>query len=147
VKQLIIGINLDSITAKKHDMPKGNIRIDNKTKLTGIEEITIPMTKEKATKINFTFETTYKTDKKTIGEIQICGNVIFRGQREKIQEMWTKEKKLPEDIALNVMNNILRKSITRVIDLSEQLMLPPPINLPLIRPKKEQKEQNIEYIG
>ena len=105
------------------------------------------MSKDKATKINFTFETTYKTDKKTIGEIQIGGNVIFRGEREKIQEMWTKEKKLPEDIALHVMNNILRKSITRVIDLSEQLMLPPPINLPLIRPKKEKKEQNIEYIG
>ena len=31
---MIIGINLDNITAKKHDMPKGNIRIDNKTKLT-----------------------------------------------------------------------------------------------------------------
>lgn len=141
---MIIGINLDFIEAKKHSIPEGNIRIDNKTKITGIQEISTPFSKEKATKINFTFQTTYKTDKKAIGEIQVGGNVIVRGEREKIHETWTKEKKLPEDIALPVMNNILRKSITRVIDLSEQIMLPPPINLPLIRPKKE---QNIEYIG
>lgn len=142
---MIVGINLDMIEAKKYSAPEGNIRIDNKTKITNIQDVTTPIFKEKATRIDFIFQTTYKTDKETIGEIQIGGNVIYRGQREKIRDTWIDEKKLPEDIALQVMNNILRRSITRVIDLSEHLMLPPPINLPTIRPKKQQ--QNIEYIG
>ncbi|MFH1433158.1 MAG: hypothetical protein ABIG84_08150 [archaeon] len=144
---MIVGINLDFIMAKKYNQPKGNIRIDNKTKITDVKQIDVPYFKEKATKIEFMFQTTYNAEKEPIGEIQIGGNVIYRGQKEKLHETWLNEKKLPEDIALHIMNNILRKSITRVIDLSEQLMLPPPINLPLIHPKKEKKEQNIEYIG
>lgn len=141
---MIVGINLDYIMGRKYNPPEGNIRIDNQTKITNLEDISVPLFKEKATKVSFTFQTTYKTDKKTIGEIEISGNLLLRGDREKIREKWKEEKKLPDEIALNVMNNILRKSITRAIELSENLMLPPPINLPLIRPKKE---SNIEYIG
>ena len=59
---------------------------------------------------------------------------------------WDKNKKLPESVALQVMNAVLRKCISRAIDLSEQIMLPPPLNLPVIRPKKKD-QQNIEYIG
>jgi len=41
---------------KKIQSPEANIRIDNQTKITNLEDINVPLFKEKATKVSFTFQ-------------------------------------------------------------------------------------------
>lgn len=141
---MIIGVNLESIEAKKLTTPKGSIRIDNNTTIKAINEISVPIVKEKVNKIDFKFQTRYAQEKKQVGTIIIEGNVIYKGNRAEIKKRWKKEKKMPESVAMEIMNVVLRKCLIKAVDLSEQIMLPPPIVLPIIRPKKE---QNIEYIA
>ena len=73
---LIIGVNLDSIEAKKIEDIQGNIRIDNNTVIKGVSDVSIPLLKEKVTKIEFQFQTKYSQNKKLIGNINATGNVI-----------------------------------------------------------------------
>ena len=141
---MIIGINLDSIEAKKIENLSGNIRIDNNTSIKNVSQVKVPVTTEKVSKIDFEFRTQYTHSKKVVGYITFTGSVLYKGNIENIHTSWKDERKLPDDVAMVVMNNILRKCISRAIDISEQIMLPPPINLPSVKPKKT---QNIEYIG
>lgn len=140
---MIIGINLKSVEAKKFSEAKGNIRIDNNTNISSVSEISIPIVKEKVTKIDFKFITKYSQDKKNIGEISMDGDIIYQGRNADIKKSWKNKKALPEDIGIDVMNGVLRKCLIKAVDLSEQVGLPPPLALPVVKPKAK----DVGYIG
>ncbi|MCK4967420.1 MAG: hypothetical protein KAS12_00065 [Candidatus Aenigmarchaeota archaeon] len=144
VKLMIIGLNLNSIEAKKHAMPKGNIRIDNNVAILGVKETKVPIMTDQISQISFKFTTNYVQEEKTIGNVTITGNVLYKGDTEAIMEQYKTNKKLPDKVGHMVVNTILAKCIIQTISLSEQVTLPPPIGLPTISNKKK---QNLEYIG
>jgi len=79
-----------------------------------------------------------------LAEIIIKGNVLFLDSRyRKILSSWKKNKKLPEDVNLQLINAVLRRCLIRALDLSEELQLPPPIALPFAR----KKGGETRYIG
>lgn len=144
---MIVGINFKNIEVNRFSVPKGQLRIDSNTKILDVAETKIPWAKEKVVSIGFTFQTRYWVEKEKldVGSIILSGEVLYKDKISEIKKTWQKKKALPEDINIKVINGILRRAIVRAVDLSEVVGLPPPIGIPVVKSKKEQKD--VGYIG
>ncbi len=139
----VIGMNIRNITAKKYEGLKGPVKVNSNVNLKDVKKQNLPLLNKNGLSIDFEFKTQYLSKNKTIGEIVIEGNVIFIDpQQDKILKGWEKDKKLPDDTNLEIINTILRRSFVKALNLSEELQLPPPIALPFARKREESK-----YIG
>ncbi|MEM0333057.1 MAG: hypothetical protein QXX30_01160 [Candidatus Aenigmatarchaeota archaeon] len=56
---------------------------------------------------------------------------------------WEKNKKLPEEIDIEVKNFLLKKCLSFALTISEEIRMPTPIPFPVIVKKKEENS----YIG
>ena len=78
---MIIGTTIESIDAKKFGAHPGNLRIDHNVSIKNISDIKLPLfPKEKITKIDFEFKTTYvpqTEDKKEIKHIILSSPLFF----------------------------------------------------------------------
>ena len=71
-------------------------------------------------------------EKKALGSFFVNGQILFvDGDGEMAVELWKKSKLLPEDIHLSIMNAVLRKSLIKVVELADELQLPPPVSMPV----------------
>jgi len=141
----VIGMSISTIDAKKYEEVTGPVKVNSNTNLKEIKEQDLPALNKKGLSINFEFKTQYINDKnKTLAEIIIGGDVFFiDNEQDKILKEWKKDKKLPDEVNLQIINAVLRKGITKALNLSEELQLPPPIILPFA--KKQQEDSR--YIG
>ncbi len=137
----VIGMNLKTIEAKKHEEITGAVRVNSNMNVTNVKEQDLPALKSKGLSIEFDFKTKYNNDKnKNIAEINIDGNVIFMGEeQEKILKNWKKNKVLPEDVRFQVIRIVSDKCSKKAIILSDDLQLPPP---PLMIPQARKQPEN-----
>jgi predicted nicotinamide N-methyase len=140
----VVGMNIKSIDAKKHEEVTAGVKVNSNTNLKEIKEHNLAALNKKCLLIEFEFITQYLSQKdKKVAEILIDGDVFFVDDNyKKILESWKKDKKLPEDVSLQVINVIFNKCSKKAIMLSDDLQLPSPIPLPFARKKEETK-----YIG
>ena len=140
----IIGINFKSIEAKIEDKrPDGNIDINSTPSVEDIKEkdLNVPGLKD-VLAVEFKFVTKYQPD---VGEIKICGEVLYQTEdAKKILDMW-EEKKLESKVAVDVLNTIFKKCLTKAVAIADELNLPPPLTFPLVKsgpaPTKETREK------
>ncbi len=91
---------------------------------------------EKETEFNFRFAINY-TGMGAIASIKFEGYVLFEGQSG-IAQKWLKEKKLPDDVANEVLNLIMRNCLMQGVVLARDMRLPPPIQMPQVKVGQKQ---------
>ena len=131
----VIGINLRRIEAsidEKKPM-NVNINVNSSPKIENVERSSVDLLKD-ILAVDFTFTSKYEPD---IAEMLMEGQVLYQTDKAKdVLNLWKKEKKLDDAVALDVLNAIFRKCLTRAVDLSAELRLPPPVQFPVVKPKE-----------
>ena len=138
----IIGLSFRSMEAKREKgTSKGEIKVNSTPKINSIKEVTIPTLKKKALSLTFEFVTKYDP---AIAEIKIGGELIYLAESNtKVLSQWKKKKSLPENVSVEVLNHLFRRCLLKISNMADDLQLPPPIQLPRVRPKGE----SAGYIG
>jgi hypothetical protein len=145
----IIGFHFDKISAEKKKELKGDIKIDNNIILTNVLKESINLSnnsKEDILNISFAFDVNYEP---SLANISLKGHILLAEKPDKIKQIsdsWNKEKKLPTDIMTHIMNVALLKSNIKILQLAQDVNLPPHINLPIIK-QKMAKPAKSDYIG
>ena len=103
-------------------------------KLKTEEQLTIGPSEE-ILKFIFEFSVNYGT----AGDTLLEGHVVYMDSPEKIKEYlssWEKDKSIPTDIMSQILNTILFKCNVKALNLSQEVNLPPHIQLPRVKPNK-----------
>jgi len=141
---VIVGFNFNEIKAERKSAPSGKVSIKNNVAIKDVAEQELSLGKAKQNSLKFTFEFTAKYEP-DIGNIGLIGDVIYMEEEKKVKEIlksWKKDKKVPGDVMTNILNNVLTKCNIQALILSQEVNLPPPIQLPRVQPKPDK-----EYIG
>lgn len=142
-----MGHSITSLNASRKSLVAKKIDINSTPRIVDVKEKSMDIpgltgNKQPVLGINFEFETDYKPD---IGSIKIAGEIIYTGtDNKKIIKEWDKNKKLPQDVDVEVKNFLLRKCLLLGVSISQEMQLPPPLVIPFMRAKKEQAP---DYIG
>ena len=147
----IVGLNLKSIKANISERKiMGSVDVNSTPVIKKVEKKDTNMPGMKAiVSIDFSFSTKYDMEDKKSGKKVDIGEISFEGEvlyfSEDIREVlkkWEKDKKMDDKLTLEILNAIFRRCLTKGIDLSAELGLPPPIRFPIVKPKQQD-----EYIG
>ena len=135
-------MTMKSINAKKkRDVVGGSVKVRTNTDLTDVVKHEIQGMDVKALSIDFDFKTEYMTtdEKENLANITISGSVLFVDKdSDEIFNKWKKNKVLPEDVSIQVINMLLDKCSKKALLLSDDLQLPSPIAMPFAK-KTEKK--------
>ena len=142
----ILGHNITKLNAERKSLVIKKIDINSTPKITGVKEKDIDvsgLTGDKRTVLGIGFE--FLTDyKPNVGKIEIAGEIIYTSEdNKKIVSEWKKNNKLPANVDIEVKNFLLRKCLLIGVNVSQEMQLPAPLVIPVIRPKKDQPN----YIG
>ncbi len=132
----IIGMSFNSVEGRREKPQeiKSEIKVNSSPVINDIREITLSTLGKKVLSMDFEFRTAY--DPK-VGEIKIGSELLYLTDKNKeILKKWEKEKKLPDNVSLEVINYLFRKCLLKVSTIAEDLQLPPPIPMPTVKPKK-----------
>lgn len=132
----VIGFNLKKIIVERKGLVRGEVKVSTKMNIIGVskEETKIIAGKD-VLSLDFEFIIKYHSVVDSIGEvadISFEGSVLYLvdpKETKKILDDW-KNKELPEDLRLKVMNTILAKCNIKALVLEEDIGLPPHIPLP-----------------
>jgi len=150
---MIVNFAFDKVSAEKIGKIMGNVNINHNFNIKDVESTEISFQGSKpALKILFEFKVDYEPK---IGNIQMNGHLVYYDKEEEIKkslDMWKKEKKLSTGLTTLVANTILSKGNVKALMLSQEVNLPPQIQLPKVtaapqtsEPVKDDKKN--EYIG
>lgn len=132
----IIGLSIKSMEAKREKgQVKGEIKVNSTPKISDIKEVEIPTLKKKALSLNFEFLTKYEPP---IGEIKLHGELVYLAEKNApILAQWKKNKSLPENVSVEVLNHLFRRCLLKMANLADDLQLPPPISIPMAKLQKK----------
>ncbi len=132
----VIGLSFNAIEAKRSkEVVKAEIKVNSTPTVTGIKEMNVPTLGGKKA-LNFEFEFLTKYDPE-VAEIKMGGSVIYLSDKNaSILKQWKKEKKIPEDVSIEILNHLFRRCLIRVANIADDLQLPPPLPMPRVTPKQ-----------
>lgn len=144
----VLGHSITSLSANRNSVNNKKIDINSSPKITGVKEKDIDVSaitgsKNSVLGVDFEFSTDYKPE---IGSIKMKGEVIYSGtDNKKVLKEWEKNKKLPQDVDIEVKNFLLKKCLLLGVSISQEMQLPPPLVIPTLRAKAEKASP--DYIG
>ncbi len=144
----VIGMEIKSMEAKRSDDIRGNLKINNTPKIKDLKERKIQSIGKDVIGFDFEYLCKYENPEKKrgkeVGNIKIEGELLFLTEEDskKIIKDWKKNKKLPAAIGIPALNAILRKCLSKSINIAEELGLPPPIRFPVARKASDER-----YVG
>lgn len=133
----VIGLSFTSMEAKRgKGTVKEEIKINSTPKITEVKEVKIPTLDKKALSLAFEFTTKYDPD---IGEIKIGGDLVYVADKSAaVLKQWKEKKSLPENVSVEVLNHLFRRCLLKISNMAEDLQLPPPIQMPRVKPQGSQ---------
>ena len=135
----IVGFSLSSMEAKRTAMPSGEIKINSSPKVMSMKEAEVASLGKNALSFEFEFVTEYDPN---IGTIKLTGELIYvDDDSDKVLEQWKRNKTLPEDVSIEVLNQLFRKCILRSSEIAEVLQLPLPMQMPRVVAKDKDAKQ------
>lgn len=142
----VIGINIKSIEADREDQVQGNLQVNNSPRIIDVQEKSVGSLGKDALSIDFEYTCSYDEEggDQGVAEIVMGGEVLFMTENPgEVVENWDENKDLPNEITVPVINSVMRKCLTRSVDLSEELQLPPPLRFP----RAKEQSDNARYIS
>lgn len=131
----IIGYRIDTIHVERKESKRvQKLNINSLVSLKNVVEDKIGQpTKTNILKISFEFITSYEPD---IGEVRIEGEIYYTGKNMRNEaKKWKKDKKFSSEVDAEIRNFLLRKGLVIATMLTDMVQLPPPVPLPVVRPK------------
>lgn len=135
----VIGTSFKSIIGvKKKSVVNESITTNSTPKVLDVKERNLENLGKKALVLSFEFLTNYTPD---IGEVKMEGELLYLSdQHEDILKNWKKNKKLSEDVSIEILNSLFRLCLLKSADLANQLQLPIPIRLPIVTKSNKQEK-------
>jgi len=135
----IVGFRFTSMEGKKNEEPsssKGEIKVNSTPKITEVKEANVPTFKEKALSIKFEFVTNYDPN---LAEIKVAGDILYVAKdNQGVLKQWKKDKKLPDEVNIDILNNLFRRCLIKISIIADDLQLPPPLQMPRVKAKSEE---------
>lgn len=131
----VIGVNLVKISAERSKPLSGKINIENNIAIKDVQNANLAVGKAKESGLRFTFVFTTMYSE-GVGKIEFTGELLYLGSEKVIKEtldLWKKDKKVPKEVMGEVLNSSLNKCHLEALVLSNEINLPPPIQLPRIK--------------
>ncbi len=132
---------IDGIEAKRFVEPENaprEIRIDNNSSV-----LSITYQNQKNAKVSFRFTVTYSG----IGVITFDGVLIYEGDAKKLYDEWTKNHRMPDDMAQEIHATIINNCVIDAVLIAKEIHLPPPIPPPAQFVQQKKKTKGSEVIG
>lgn len=132
----VIGFNFTSISAHADEKNfKGDININSTPSIESVEKHDLSAIGiVNAVEIKFKFTTSYEPK---AGKIEFGGEILYQvDDAKKVTRQWKDGNKLDEKIALDVLNTIFRRCLSKAVEIADQLRLPPPIRFPIVTTEK-----------
>ncbi len=136
----VIGLNVSLIEAKRDKgVEINNLSVSSSPIINSIKELELKELQKKVLVIDFEFITEYSPK---AGSIKLAGELLYTSDiHAKVLESWNKNKTLPSEASVEILNFIFRKCMLKSLNLSDDIQLPPPISLPIVK-LKEAEEAN-----
>ncbi len=130
----IVGFNFTKIDAQRLRAAVGKINISNNISIKDVKETKIGLGESRsALSVEWNYMSNYKPD---IAHIKFDGEVLLLLEPKKAEEIkkdWSKNKRLPNELATHIMNHVLEKCNIQALLISKDLNLPAPVPLPKVR--------------
>lgn len=148
----VIGHNFSKIKGeKKRTRGKINLgSVNNNIQIKNVENRKMePRKLGEVISFSYEFRTEYglKKSQGKLGTLEIGGQVLWKGNEEKILNKWKKEEKVDKKVFKKVLNVALSKSQIKALELSQDLNLPMPIKLPSVKEKRKKDQVNEEKLS
>ena len=139
----VVGFTINSIEAKREkEFPNTQISINSSPLIFGIREVDVQAFDKKILALDFEFMTTYEPN---AASIKVAGELLYvANDNKKILDAWDRNKTIPNEDSVEILNFMFRRCILKVLNLSDDLQLPPPVSFPFVtkaKPEEEPKAQ------
>ncbi len=132
---MIVGFNINSLNAEKSEKARGNLQINYRPQIKNVEEARVNAFDDKVAKIEFDFTVDYQGNNSSVAQIEMSGNVLWKGNTEEILEEWDENEQLPEGMNTKLMNELYRRLLSEAVGVANTLSLLPPIPTPKVQNK------------
>jgi hypothetical protein len=135
IKMPIKYFEISSIDARRFSKPGEkhvNVRVDHNSSVTMITEIN-----NREANVDFRFTANYAG----LGVIKFEGRIVFEGDAPAIAKQWSKENKMPDDVANEIHGVIMNNCLPEAVLIARDIRLPPPIPMPQVRVGKQGQAQ------
>ena len=138
----VIGFNFTSVSGHVNEKNmKGDISINSIPSIESVEKHDLTsLGINEAINIKFKFITSYEPD---IGELKFEGDILYQvDDTKKIMKHWKDNNKMDDKVALDVLNTIFRRCLSKAVEMADTLRLPPPIRFPVVTTEKPKVSGN-----
>ncbi len=136
----IISVNYTKLSVEKTGNTNQRLSINTVPKIEDVKEGKLNAFGNKSDILNirFSFKSQFEPD---VAKVDIEGTLVYTGtDNEKNAAEWKKNKKLPKDMHIEIINNLFKTAGIKALQLSDMAGIPPVIALPKLTKAEKSKK-------